>query len=227
MKNLNFPVLTGVILALAVLTGSSILAFDAAFLLAVCFAAFLTYFYYNLSDSIVQPLEEQSSAIQKEFEQYYLQYEKMLNSLVTYHQRRVLLAKELRQIADFSKKELSYLVEKRRKSFAQEISHQVTQKLRTLELKDQEIYKDVQNQATSHFTEQVYSFFQKGEDSNYSKDIFVQEAINSIKQIAQKTPENYPISKSTEDKLKTCLMMNSASNIPLSYLIMQSAKNEE
>lgn len=225
MKNLNFPVLSSIILALAALTGGGILTLNAEFLLAVCFTIFVFYFYLNLSDNLVEPLEEQSNIIQKEFEQYYDKYEAMLESLVSYHERRVSLAHELKQIASFSKEELVYLVNQRQKSFAQEISDQITQKLKTLELKDQEIYKDIQNQASSHFTEKVMDWFSKDTESKYSKDILVQEAIGNIEQITKTTPNGYSLSEPVQKKLHECLLTNSVANVSLEYLIVQSAKN--
>ena len=83
---------------------SGILTLNAEFLLAVCFIIFVLYFYSNLSENLIEPLEEQSNAIQKEFEQYYNKYENMLKTLVSYHERRVILVDELKQIASFSEK---------------------------------------------------------------------------------------------------------------------------
>jgi Ca2+/Na+ antiporter len=226
MKNLNFTVLTTTVLIFATLTGSGILILNAEFLLAVCFITFVLYFYSNLSNNLVEPLEEQSNIIQKEFEQYYNKYESMLKTLVSYHERRVFLANELKQIASFSQQELAYLVDRRQKSFAQEISNQITQKLKTLELKDQEIYKDIQGQASSYFTDQVLTFFKKGGESTYSKDILVQEAINGIAQISNKKPNGYLVSDHLAKKLHNLLLINTITNAPLSFLIMQSACQE-
>lgn len=227
MTNLNFSVLSGIVLVFAALTGSGIIALNAEFLLAICFITFVAYFYYNFSNSLVDPLEEQSEMIQKEFELYYNQYETMLKTLVLYHERRVILANELKQITEFSKRELFYLVDRRQKSFAQEISHQITQKLKTLELKDQDIYKDIQSQASTYFTNQVLEYFSKGTESSYSKDILVQEAITSILQISKRAPEGYNLSSLVSSKIKNDLLISSATNIPLSFLILQEANQEK
>ena len=227
MKNLNFTVLTATVLIFAALTGSGILTLNAEFLLAICFITFVLYFYSNLSDKLVEPLEEQSNIIQKEFEQYYNKYENMLKKLISYHERRVLLVNELKQIALFSKQELSYLVDRRQKSFAQEISNQITQKLKTLELKNQEIYKEIQEQASSYFTEQVLAFFKKGGESSYSKDILVQEAINGIAQISNNKPKGYSLPNHLTKKFHKILLINIATNAPLPFLIMQYARQCE
>lgn len=185
LKNVNFAFLAAVLLALAVFVSKSVLVFDAEAIVAVSFLIFMVFAYQNASEMVTTELEERAERIQKEFDLHYRLQEDVLKQLISYHQKRHELSKEVANIAEFCKHEIEYVLSKRQKALEHHLASQIDQKLKTVALKEQSIKQFIQEETSYWFSRYVYETFASAE-SKQAKDVIIQESIKTIGEMSKR-----------------------------------------
>lgn len=184
IKNVNFPFLTAVLLILAIFVSRGVLVFDAEAIVAISFVVFMVFAYQNASDMVREELEERAHKIQKEFDLHYQLQEDVLKQLISYHQKRKDLTKEISQIADFSRQQVEYILAKRQQSLRHHLAQQIEQKLKTVAMKEQNVLQFMQEETSYWFSKYVRDIFASSE-SKTARDSMIQEGIQRIGQMSR------------------------------------------
>ncbi|MCA9460294.1 MAG: hypothetical protein KC550_07135 [Nanoarchaeota archaeon] len=185
LKTINWIILGLLVLAISI--SREILVFNEESLVAGSFVAFITFAYMNMSELLVDTLEERSVKIKKEFDSYYSLQEEILKLLISYHEKRKNLSKEVEVISNFSKNEIRQILSKRQLSLEDSLAQQTEQKLKTIFMKELSLIQHTQSEASYWLSKNVYDLFASSVSSiNDAKDRMIKDDIQMIHQISKK-----------------------------------------
>nr|YP_007890467.1 ATP synthase F0 subunit b [Andalucia godoyi]AGH23961.1 ATP synthase F0 subunit b [Andalucia godoyi] len=174
---------------LVALVASEILVLDEEALVAGCFVLFVLFAYKNVGDVLANELDDRSSRIQKELQKSFDQKRELLLLEIENTQKQTSLLEDVKQIYAFSSQQMKIVEEKRKKAVLNRIASQANLQLRTLLLKEKEIFDSLQRDAIVSFSQAVLKEFQSN-----TPEVLDQKARlldDAIEQLIASAPEQH------------------------------------
>lgn len=150
--NILFAVLTTAI----VLT---VLIMDEEVLVLYVFVTFCGLSYHFVSGSVDEQLRSDASKMGVEFDKYFEVQKKVLKTLIQYHITQILVISQLKNLLDFSKGEITKVIEAKKKAFDAQLANQIEQKLAYIAAKELSISAKVQTESSEIITAKILSIF--------------------------------------------------------------------
>jgi len=171
---------------LGTITVSGVLVMDEEVLVLLCWVLFVGLAYTYGSHSINAMFEEKREKSYNELVTSYDFQEEALKVLINYHKLQVLVITEIKALCDFSKSEISRILEKRQSSFKHIIASQIEQKLSILADKESVVAAQVQETINSTVSSNVLGLF-KTQDKQVGalKEKILAESMKQFETIAK------------------------------------------
>lgn len=145
---------------LVALVASEMLVLDEEALVAGCFVLFVLFAYQNVGDVMAQELDDRSSRIQKELQKSFDQKRELLLLEIENTRKQTSLLEDVAQISSFCTEQMNWIQEKRKISVLHKIASQANTQLRTLLLKEKDLFDFLQRDAILSFSDAVLLEFQ-------------------------------------------------------------------
>lgn len=145
---------------LVALVASEMLVLDEEALVAGCFVLFVLFAYQNVGDVMAQELDDRSSRIQKELQKSFDQKRELLLLEIENTRKQTSLFEDVAQISSFCTEQMNWIQEKRKISVLHKIASQANTQLRTLLLKEKDLFDFLQRDAILSFSDAVLLEFQ-------------------------------------------------------------------
>jgi len=138
---------------------TSVLVMDEEVLVLLCWVLFVALAYNYGAGAVNAMFEDRREKSYNDLVSSYNFQEEALKVLIKYHTLQVLIISEVKQLFDFSKSEITRILEKRQSSFKHIIASQVEQKLSILADKEALVAAQVQETINSTVSSTVLNLF--------------------------------------------------------------------
>ena len=158
MKNQSVLNILFAVLATAVVL--TVLIMDEEVLVLYVFVTFCGLSYHFVSGSVDEQLRSDASKMGVEFDKYFEVQKKVLKTLIQYHVTQILVISQLKNLLDFSKSEITKVIEAKKKSFDAQLATQIEQKLAYIAAKELSISAKVQSESSDIITKKIRTIFE-------------------------------------------------------------------
>jgi hypothetical protein len=163
-----------------------ILVMDEEVLVLLCWVTFVGLAYTYGASAVNAMFDERRMKFSEDILSSYNLQEEALKVLINYHTIQTLVIAEIKDLFDFSKSEISRILEKRQNSFKSIIAAQIEQKLSILADKEAAVASQVQETIHSTVSENVLSLFEsKEKDVKTLKEKILAESMTKFESISK------------------------------------------
>lgn len=164
----------------------SIVVMDEEVLVLLCWVVFVGLAYTYGSSAVNAMFDERRAKYSEDILSSYNLQEKALKALINYHNIQILVISEVRQLLNFSKGEISRILEKRQNSFKSIVASEVEQKLSILADKEVAVASQVQSNINSAVSQNVLSLFSsETKEVKKLKETIFAESMSKFETIAK------------------------------------------
>jgi len=154
---------------------------DEEVIVVYAFILFIGLMYHYTSTLVDDSIRSESQKIGKEFDIFFDLQKKVVKSLIKYHVLQVLIITQIKELLEFSKSEISNVIEAKKKTLDARLATQMEQKLAYLASKEQGIAIKVQADASNHIIANVQELFATENKQNKKiKEKFLAENISKL-----------------------------------------------
>ena len=137
----------------------SILVMDEEVLVLLCWVTFVGLAYTYGASAVNAMFEERRLKFSEDILSSYNLQEEALKTLISYHTIQTVIIAEIKQLFEFSKSEISRILERRQNSFKAVIATQIDQKLSILADKEHAVASQVQETINTTVSQNVFTLF--------------------------------------------------------------------
>jgi hypothetical protein len=182
---MNAQALNYVYVLLGTVAVSGVLVMDEEVLVLLCWAIFVALAYAYGSEAVNSMFEEKREKFYKDIVSSYDFQEEALKVLINYHTIQILVIAEVKALFNFSKGEISRILNKRQSSFKFIIASQIEQKLSILSDKETAVASQVQETINAKVTANVLELFKSNDKTVSSlKEKILSESMTKFESIA-------------------------------------------
>jgi len=176
--NYTFAVLSTAI----VFTG---MILDEEVIVVYAFILFVGFIYHYTSSLVDDSIRKESTKIGNEFDIFFNLQKKVMKSLIRYHVLQVLVITQIKGLLEFSKNEISNLIQAKKQILDAQLANQMEQKLSYFASKEQGIAIKVQADASQHIIASVQNIFLVENKQNKKiKEKFLAENISKLESMS-------------------------------------------
>ena len=158
---------------------------DEEVIVVYAFILFIGLIYHYTSKLVDDSISSESQKIGKEFDVFFDLQKNLVKSLIKYHVLQILVITQIKGLLEFSKSEISNLIQAKKKTLDAQLGYQMEQKLAYLAAKEQGIAIKVQADASKHIIANVQKLFSTENKQNKKiKEKFLAEKISKLESIA-------------------------------------------
>ena len=183
---MNTAALNYVYVLLGTIGVSSMLVLDEEVLVLLCWVVFVALAYAYGSSAVNAMFDEKREKSYKDIVASYDFKEEALKVLINYYTLQVLVISEIKTLFDFSKNEITRILEKRQNSFKFIVASQIEQKLSLLSDKESVVAAQVQETINNTVSSNVLNLFKSNDkEVGTLKEKILSESMAQFESIAK------------------------------------------